>query len=510
MTKRTKIVCTLGPSVDSESTLKGLINAGMDVARFNFSHGTQDEQRARMDRLRKVRRELESPCAILLDTKGPEIRTGTLAGGEPVQLMAGSHFTLTERIVEGTAREVTQTCHGLAGAVEPGTLILIDDGLIELAVDKVEGSDIHCTVQNSGLLGERKSINLPGVSVPLPVMTDEDRSDLLFGIEQDVDFVAASFIRDAAGVREMRRFLEEHGGGNISFFSKIECCEAVDNIDEIIEASDGIMIARGDLGVEVPAWRVPHIQKEIIRACNRASKPVITATQMLDSMIRNPRPTRAEVGDVANAIYDGTDAIMLSGETACGRYPVPAVQMMARIAEASEPYLFDERFPDRNRTRARVALAVGIAAVQTAENIGAACIVAPTMSGRTSRLVSNLRPSVPIYAVTPFPHVMRKQQIHWGVTPMLGDVQGDMLCVVDNARKAVLRHGLVSPGDLAVFTAGDRSTSPSVAPGKEGGSALVAATNVMYVVEIHEGDEGDGSAIGDGAPSAVSGKKGDR
>ncbi|WP_297150297.1 pyruvate kinase [uncultured Ellagibacter sp.] len=488
MAKRTKIVCTLGPSVDSESTLKGLITAGMDIARFNFSHGSHEEHLARMERLRKVRRELDSPCAMLLDTKGPEIRTGMLADHKPVQLMAGRHFTFTEREVEGTDRIVSQTCHGLAEAVEPGTIILVDDGLIELAVDVVEGFDIHCTVQNSGMLGERKSINLPSVSVPLPVMTDQDRSDLLFGIEQEVDFVAASFIRNAEGVREMREFLDVNGGGDISFISKIECSEAVENIDEIIEASDGVMIARGDLGVEVPAHKVPHIQKEIIRKCNRASKPVITATQMLDSMIRNPRPTRAEVGDVANAIYDGTDAVMLSGETACGRYPIPAVQMMARIAEASEPFMFEESMPDRTRVRARVALAVGIAAVQTAENVNATCIVAPTMSGRTSRLVSNLRPRVPIYAVTPFERVMRKQQIHWGVTPMLGDVQGDMIKVVDNARRAVVSHGLVHEGDIAVITAGDRSTSP-VVTGAEEGPAAVAATNVMYVVQIRDADQ---------------------
>lgn len=495
MAKRTKIVCTLGPSVDNESTLKGLINAGMDIARFNFSHGTHDEQRARMDRLRKVRREMDSPCAILLDTKGPEIRTGLLSGHEPVQLMAGSSFTFTEADVDGTDRVVSHTCKGLWRSVTPGTVILVDDGLIELAVDGVEGTDIHCTVQNSGVLGERKSMNLPGTSVPLPVMTDQDRADLLFGIEQQVDFVAASFIRDAAGVREMRAFLDEHGGSDIMFISKIECHEAVENINQIIEASDGIMIARGDLGVEVPAHKVPHIQKEIIRACNRASKPVITATQMLDSMIRNPRPTRAEVGDVANAIYDGTDAVMLSGETACGRYPVPAVQMMSRIAEASEPYLFDERFPDRTRVRARVALAVGIAAVQTAENINASCIVAPTISGYTARLVSNLRPRVPIYAVTPFERVMRQQQIHWGVTPMLADVQGDMQHVVDSARSAVVARGCVRPGDVAVFTAGDRSTSPIISSGVDGSPDKVAATNVMYVVQIR--GKGEQDAEGD-------------
>lgn len=500
MARRTKIVCTLGPAVDTESALEGLIVAGMDVARFNLSHGTHDEHRARMDRLRKVRRELDAPCAILLDTRGPEIRTGALAGGEPVRLLAGSAFVLTEREVEGSAQRVSQTCAGLADAVESGTLILVDDGLIELAVDEVDGADIRCTVQNSGVLGERKSLNLPGTSVPLPVMTDQDRADLLFGIEQEVDFVAASFVRDAVGARAVRSFLDNHGGRGIQLISKIECAEAVENIEAILKASDGIMIARGDLGVEVPAYRVPHIQKEIIRACNRESKPVITATQMLDSMMRNPRPTRAEVGDVANAVYDGTDAVMLSGETACGSYPVLAVRMMARIVEESEPYLFEERAPDRERVRARVALAVGLAAVQTAENVNAACIVAPTMSGRTARLVSNLRPRMPIYAVTPSERVMRQMQLNWGVTPAIGAMQGDMRCVIDRARETVLARGLVAPGDVAVFTAGDRETSPVVAKGGEGEVDSIAATNVMYVVQIREdGDRPEDEEGSEGA-----------
>lgn len=481
MARRTKIVCTLGPAVDDEASLRELLSAGMDVARFNFSHGSHDEHRARMDMLKRVRRDLGSPCAILLDTRGPEIRTGSLEGGGPVELHAGDALVLTEGAVEGTAQLVAQTCAGLAKVVEPGAAILLDDGLIELAVDAVEGSGIRCTVRNSGLLGERKSINLPDTSVPLPVMTDQDRADLVFGIEQDIDFVAASFVRNAEGVRELRRFLDEHGGADVGLIAKIECAEAVENYEAIIEAADGVMVARGDLGVEVPAHKVPHIQKEIIRASNRASKPVITATQMLDSMIRNPRPTRAEVGDVANAIYDGTDAVMLSGETASGRWPVEAVRMMARIAESSEPYLFDERAPDRTRDRARVALAVGLAAVQTAENVRASCIVAPTMSGRTARLVSNLRPRVPIYVVTPFPRVMRQQQLNWGVTPMLGDVQGDMRHVIEQAHDAVLASGLAQPGQLAVFTAGDPSTSPTIG---EPGSGAVAATNVMYVVQI--------------------------
>lgn len=484
MARRTKIVCTLGPAVDDETMLRELIAAGMDVARFNFSHGTHDEHRARMDLLKRVRRDLDSPCAILLDTRGPEIRTGALVGGKAVQLRAGDTLVLTERAVDGTSRLISQTCAGLADALAPGVSILLDDGLIELTVDSLEGSDIRCIVCNDGMLGERKSVNLPGTSVPLPVMTDQDRADLVFGIQQDIDFVAASFVRDAAGVLELRRFLDEHGGADVGLIAKIECAEAVENFEAIIETADGVMVARGDLGVEVPAHKVPHIQKEIIRASNRASKPVITATQMLDSMIRNPRPTRAEVGDVANAIYDGTDAVMLSGETANGRYPVEAVRMMASIAESSEPYLFDEHAPDRRRDRgARVALAVGLAAVQTAENVSAACIVAPTMSGRTARLMSNLRPRVPIYAVTPFPRVMRQQQLNWGVTPMLGDVQGDMRHVIEQAHDAVLARGCVAPGELAVFTAGDPVTSPTIG---EPGAGAVAATNAMYVVQIRD------------------------
>ena len=489
MARRTKIVCTLGPAVDDEAALRALLAAGMDVARFNFSHGSHDEHRARMDMLKRMRGELDSPCAILLDTRGPEIRTGTLAEGRPVQLSAGDSLVLTERVVDGTPQLITQTCAGLAEAVACGTAILLDDGLVELTVDAIEGSDIRCTVRNDGVLGQRKSINVPGVSVPLPVMTDQDKDDLVFGIQQDVDFVAASFVRDAEGVLELRRFLDEHGGADVGLIAKIECAEAVENFEAIIEVADGVMVARGDLGVEVPAYKVPHIQKEIIRASNRASKPVITATQMLDSMMRNPRPTRAEVGDVANAIYDGTDAVMLSGETASGAYPVEAVRMMARIAESSEPYLFDERAPDRSRDKARVALAVGLAAVQTAENVGASCIVAPTMSGRTARLMSNLRPRVPIYVVTPFPRVMRQQQLNWGVTPVLGDVQGDMRHVIEQAHDAVLEGGLVRVGELAVFTAGDPATSPTIG---EPGSTAVAATNVMYVVQIREDvEEGD-------------------
>lgn len=481
MLKRTKIICTLGPAVDDDETIRRLIEEGMDVARLNFSHGSHAEHAERIARLKRVREEMGSPCALLLDTKGPEIRTGALAAGEPVSLEEGARITLTARECEGGAERVFQSASVLPRYVEQGTRILIDDGLIGLVVERVEGDDIVCTVENAGVLGQRKSVNVPGVSVPLPALTDKDRSDLLFGIEHEIDFVAASFVRTADDVRAIRDFLSRNGGEGVRVISKVENADAVRNIEEIIEVSDAVMVARGDLGVEVPAWRIPHIQKKIIRMCNRESKPVITATQMLDSMIRNPRPTRAEVADVANAIYDGSDCVMLSGETAAGAHPVDAVRMMAQIAKESESRQFEEWFPERTRSHARASLAVGIAAVQTAETLDAACIVAPTMSGRTARLISNLRPRMPIYAVTPFPRVMRQSQLSWGVVPMLGDVQGDMRRIIDQARDTVRAAGLAKAGDLAVFTAGDPDTSPVEDVGGHVGSS---ATNVMYVVQF--------------------------
>ncbi|WP_172136462.1 pyruvate kinase [Adlercreutzia sp. ZJ473] len=482
MEKRTKIICTLGPAVDDEQTLVELIEAGMNVARLNFSHGSHAEHQVRIDRLKRVRERLGVPCALLLDTKGPEIRTGTLAGGGPVALEEGALFTLTAKECQGTSERVTQTAAVLPSCVQAGSSILLDDGLIELSVERVEGDDVVCRVANAGLLGERKSVNVPGVRVPLPVVTDQDRADLLFGIENDFDYVAASFVRDGAGVREVRAFLSAHGGGDIRIVAKIENADAVRNAAEIIEAADAVMVARGDLGVEVPAWRIPHIQKQIIRACNRESKPVVTATQMLDSMIRNPRPTRAEVADVAGAIYDGTDCVMLSGETAVGAHPVRAVRAMAHIARENEAHLFEECFPDRSRTHARPSLAVGIAAVTTAEALDAACIVTPTLSGRTPRLISNLRPRVPIFAVTPHPRVMRQLQLSWGVTALLGDTQGDMRRVIDQARESVRACGLVEAGDVGVLTAGDPHTSPLEDVG--GGKSAMGPTNALYVVEF--------------------------
>ena len=487
MSKRTKIVCTLGPAVDSEEALRGLIEAGMDVARLNFSHGSHAEHKMRIDRLKKVREEMGSPCAIMLDTCGPEIRTGRLAGGRPIQLKAGETLVLTEDEVEGTAERVRQNCPGLARAVAPGATILVDDGLIELAVFRVDGGDIHCAVQNEGVLGERKSINVPGVSVDLPALTEQDRADILFGIEQGVDFVAASFVRDADGVREIRKFMTDHGGLDITLISKIESAQAIEHIEDIVELSGGIMVARGDLGVEVPPHRVPHLQKKIIRLCNEKYRPVITATQMLESMIHNPRPTRAEVTDVASAIYDGTDCVMLSGETAMGAHPVEAVRTMARIAEATEPYLREEGTATaRAAERSEVASSVGMAAVATAEAVGARCIVAPTMSGMTARMMANLRPNMPIYAPTPFEHVMRRMQLYWGVTPLLAPVVGELQTVFLRSRDVLVERGLLHVGDLAVLTAGDAKTGPE--PRLVAETRYVVPANTMCVMKVKPED----------------------
>ena len=486
--KRTKLVCTLGPAVDSESTLRGLILAGMDVARCNFTHGSHAEHKARMDRLKKVRRELGAPCALMLDTKGPGIRTGRLEGGQPVLLRAGDTIVLTEQDVPGTARRIHQSHAGLAALVQPGTIILLDDGHIELAVDKTSGTDIQCTVQNSGTLGENKTVNLPGTDVPLPAMTAQDEEDLRFGIEQGIDFVAASFVASGDDVRAIRAFLDDNGGQAIRIVAKIENARAIEHIDDIIAASDAVMVARNDLGVELPAKEVPHIQKKIIRACNRAYRPVITATQMLESMIRSPRPTPAEVADMASAIYDGADGVMLSGETARGRYPVPAVQTAARIAEASEPYLYSEgSVPNRASNATGISAGVGLAAVTTAEAVGATCIVTPTTTGRTARLISNYRPRLPIYALAPTQQTCRSLALCWGVTPLVGQVEGSASFILENAQAQVLEGGYASEGDIAVFTLGDRTTSPRSEGDGSGGGPLgggYCPTNVMHVVQL--------------------------
>ena len=464
----------MGPNTDDEEMMRKLAKAGMDIARFNFSHGDHEEQKTRMDLLKKVRKELKLPIAILLDTKGPEIRTGILEGGQKVYLEEGSQFTLTTEQIEGNNTRCSQTYKDLPKDVKAGDTILIDDGL---TVEEVTDTDVVCRVVNGGELGQKKGINVPNVEVKLPAITEQDKNDILFGIEQGIDFIAASFVRNAEAIKEIKELLRANGGERIDVIAKIENAEGVHNIDKIIKAADGVMVARGDLGVEIPAHEVPHIQKMIIRKCNESYKPVITATQMLDSMMRAPRPTRAEVTDVANAIYDGTDAIMLSGETAMGKYPEQAVQMMVKIAECTEPYMTHKRFLDYRALRGNknVSSAVGVAAVQTTENLGADCIVTPTISGQTARLISNFRPKVPIYAVSPNEWARRKMQIYWGVTSVAGYEEDSTENIISHAMYIVRRENLVKKGDIVVFTAGDPATNMVNGEG--------AVTNIMQVIQ---------------------------
>ena len=475
--KKTKIICTMGPNADDRELLKALATSGMDIARFNFSHGTHEEQKARVDLLKSVREEVRKPIAILLDTKGPEIRTGVLKNGGKVMLNTGDFFTLTAEEIEGDEKRVSQTYPQLAQDVKPGDTILIDDGLIGLEVKEINGGEIVCQVKNGGELGQRKGINVPNVQVNLPAITEKDREDIIFGIGQDIDFIAASFVRDADAIKEIKQILKEHNAEHVDVIAKIENAEGIKNIDRIINAADGIMVARGDLGVEIPAYDVPHVQRMIVNKCNRKYKPVIIATQMLDSMIRNPRPTRAEVTDVANAIREGTDVIMLSGETAMGKYPLEALKMMVQIAESTEQYLDYENLPDFRMLKgdANVSSAVGVAAVRTATNIQAKCIVTPTMTGQTARLMSNFRSQIPIYAVSPNEWAQRKMQIYWGVTPLKGYSEDSTEHIISHAMYVVKREDLVQPGDMVVFTAGDPATN--VVKGKG------AMTNIMHVIQ---------------------------
>lgn len=476
--KRTKIICTLGPATSKKAVLKKLIRGGMDIARFNFSHGTHEEQLERINLLKNAREELNYPVAMLLDTKGPEIRTGVLKGHQKVKLTAGQQFTLTTQEIEGDSERVGITYAGLVKDVKPQAHILIDDGLIELEVLSAKGTEIVCKVLNGGELGERKGVNVPNVKVKLPGITEKDKDDILFGIQQEFDFIAASFVRDGKVIREIRKLLDENGGSQIGIIAKIENAEGVDNIDEIITESDGIMVARGDLGVEVPAHQVPHIQKQIIQKCNRRYVPVITATQMLDSMIRNPRPTRAEVADVANAIYDGTDAIMLSGETAAGKYPVEALKMMTQIAENTEEHLDNEKFTHNRRMdkEQTVSSAVGAACVLTADNLHADAIATPTMGGQTARLISSFRPKVPIFAITPNETVQHKLQLYWGVVPLKGYEKDTTAHIIESAMSVIKRKRYVKKGDLVVLTAGDPATNVRTGEGH--------STNMMHVVEV--------------------------
>lgn len=476
--KKTKIVCTMGPNTDNREIMKELALNGMDVARFNFSHGDHAEHKHRLEILESVREELGIPIASLLDTKGPEIRTGKLKDGKKVTLKEGDLYTLTTEEIVGDETRGYINYAGLAEDVKPGDRILIDDGLIELHVREVNGTDIVCRIENGGELGEKKGVNVPGVRVKLPALTDKDKEDIRFGVDAGFDFVAASFVRNADAIREIREILDEKGSA-MQIIAKIENEEGIENIDSIIEASDGIMVARGDMGVEIPAEKVPHIQKMIIRKCNLACKVVITATQMLDSMIRNPRPTRAEVSDVANAVYEGTDAVMLSGETAMGSYPIEAVRMMSQIAEESEKYL-DYMFYQRRKVSAEnlrnISNTVCYSSVATASDLEAPVIVAPSVGGFTTRMLSKWRPKALIAGLSPSMTAVRQMQLYWGVKPFHAKRAESTDALLFASVELLKEKGIVKEGEIVVATAGVVTRANRHEP--------VADTNIMRVIVV--------------------------
>ena len=454
--RKTKIVCTMGPNTNDRELMKKMVEKGMNIARFNFSHGDHEEQKSRMDMLKGIREELGKPVAILLDTKGPEIRTGVLKGDKKVFLEEGDTFTLTTEEIEGDNKRVSVSYEGLVEDVEPGKKILIDDGLIELEVKGINGTEITCKVLNGGELGSKKGVNVPNVPVRLPALTQKDREDIIFGVEQGVDFIAASFVRSVEGVLEIKALLKECGAPFLPVIAKIENAEGIRNIDEIIHCADGIMVARGDLGVEIPAEEVPYLQKMLIKKCNDNFKPVITATQMLDSMMRNPRPTRAEVTDVANAVYDGTDAVMLSGETAQGKYPLEALEMMVHIVENTEEHLDYDILLEKAQEHRRkgISSAIGYSSVATAMNLNAKCIITPTLSGATARVVSKFKPKADIIGVTPNEATLRKMQIYWGGLPIKSIEYHTTEDICNDAIDLVNAKQLVETGDIVVLTAG--------------------------------------------------------
>ena len=453
--RKTKIVCTLGPSTDREGVLREMIRAGMNVARFNFSHGTHAEHKARLDALKALREELDAPVAAMLDTKGPEVRLKDFAGGR-VHLTAGQEFTLTTIQVEGDAHRCSITYGELPGDVKAGDTILLDDGLVRLTVLETSETEIRCRVENDGDMKNHKGVNVPGVRLNMPYMSQQDRDDLLFGAEQGFDYVAASFVRSAADVRELRHVLDQ-AGSRMRIIAKIENQDGVSNLPEILDAADGIMVARGDMGVEIDFAEIPLIQKNMIARCVACGKPVITATQMLDSMMENPRPTRAEITDVANAIYDGTSAIMLSGETAAGRYPVESVKTMDAIARRTESDINHVKRMAQmagGRNRLSVAAATAHAACTTAQEIGADAILTVSQRGTTARLVSRFHPGTPIIACLLDQQVRRQMALYWGVEPIMMPYASSTDELVDFAVQAAAQAGVVHEGDLVVVTAG--------------------------------------------------------
>ena len=476
--KKTKVVCTMGPNTNDKEVMRKLIQNGMDVARFNFSHGDHEEQKFRMDLLKELREEEHAHTAILLDTKGPEIRTGLLKDGKKVTLQEGNTFVLTMEDIVGDDTKVSLSYKGLAEDVQQGTVILIDDGLIGLKVKEILDQDIVCEIVNGGELGERKGVNVPNVPVRLPAITEKDKEDIKFGVEQAIDFIAASFVRNAECVLEIRAFLKELDAPYIPIIAKIENAEGIRNIDEIIRAADGIMVARGDMGVEIPAEEVPYLQKMLIQKCNSNFKTVITATQMLDSMMRNPRPTRAEVTDVANAVYDGTDAVMLSGETAQGKYPVEALQMMVHIIENTEQHLDYDMILDKagDHLKRGISSAIGYSSVLAAANLKAKAIITPTVFGATARVMSNLKPIQPIIGVTPSERALRRMSIYWGVQALKSMECHTTDDICSEAIEISKVKRCVETGDVVVLTAG--------IPALDVNAAREGISNMMRIATI--------------------------
>ena len=461
--RRAKIVATLGPSCSTIDTFRELVRAGLDVARLNFSHGSHEQKAELIAMVRQVAREENKPICILADLQGPKIRTGRLVGGKPVLLEAGNLLTITPRNIEGTAELVGTVFTTLAENLEPGSRILLSDGLIELSVERIEGDDVVCRIINGGLLGEKKGINLPGIPVKVPSLTEKDEEDLVFAIAQDVDTIAVSFVRTADDVRHVKRRLAALKS-DAWVIAKLEKPQAIEHLDSILEVADAIMVARGDLGVEVPPEKVPAIQKHIIKRAAEFRKPVITATQMLESMIENPRPTRAEASDVANAIYDGTDAVMLSGETAAGKYPVEAVAMMAKIvAETERQIRLDPPPVQRERGRAKLSVAETICEcmAHSAEDLELAAIAIFTESGSTVRLLSKYRPEPPIYALSPDPRVIHRTMLLWGVYPILCERFRDTDKLVDMAETILQQRNYVQERQVVGIVAGTRTKSGS-------------------------------------------------
>ena len=452
--RKTKIICTLGPSTDKDGVLRELVANGMNVARFNFSHGSYEEHKGRLDMLKAVRAELNKPVAALLDTKGPEIRLKEFKNGVEM-LEAGQTFTLTTREVEGTKEICSITYKDLPQDVHEGGIIMLDDGLIKLAIKSVSDTDIVCEVLNSGKIKTKKGVNVPGVHLSMPYLSQRDRDDIIFGIQQGFDFIAASFVRTAQDVYDIRNLLNEYDS-HIRIIAKIENREGVNNIDSILAAADAVMVARGDLGVEIDFTELPGIQKSVIDRSFSFGKPIVTATQMLDSMIVNPRPTRAEISDVANAIYDGTSAIMLSGETAAGAYPVEALKTMSAIAERTEnePHYRDERFKDAAHGQISVSDATAHAACLTARDVNAAAIVTVSESGNTARLLSKYRPTQPIIACVMNEQVQRQLSLSWGITTLLMGPAKSTDELIEMSTALAQKNGYLHNGELAVVTAG--------------------------------------------------------